>query len=131
MLNKQQIKNIEENKIVVFATLGGKNNDQPRAVIVQPSRIEKDRIILSSIQMEKTIENVKKNKKCFIDVYMPEKDDLQYKLEGEAEVFSSGKLFEEIKHFEESENLPSESPDGLKVHEIIVFHIKSFEQTNG
>ena len=77
--------------------------------------------------MRKSIENIKKNNKCFIGVYIEDKDDLQYKIEGEAEVFEEGELFEEIKTFEEAENLPPE----LKVNSIIVVKITSIEESNG
>ena len=91
-----------------------------------PSRVESDKIILSNIQMKKSIENIKKNNKCFINVYFPEKDDLQYKIEGVADVYDFGKLFEEIKLYEETENLPLE----LKVQSIIVVKIKNIIESN-
>ena len=125
MLNREQIENILAAEKVVFATAD--LNGQPRCVWVIPSRVEKDRIILSNIQMNKSIENVKENSKCFINVLLPEKEDLQYKIEGVAEVFESGDLFEEIKHYEESENLPPE----LKVWSIIVVSLTKIEQSNG
>ena len=61
-----------------------------------------------------------KNKKCFVDVYIPEKEDLQYKIDGEAEILSSGELYEEIKNFEENENGLLEC--GLTVKDIIVIN---------
>ena len=125
ILSDEQIKNIKSNQNVVFAT--SDKNNQPRCVVVIPSRVEEDRIILSSIQMNKTLENLKQNPKCFINVYVSEQDDLQYKIEGYAEIYESGSLFEEIKGFEESENLP---PD-LSVHSIVVVKIISVEESMG
>lgn len=125
MLNIQQIKNIQTAEKVIFTT--SDKNYQPRSIWVIPSRIEKNRIILSNIQMNRTFENIKQNSKCFINVLLPEQDDLQYKIEGVAEIFDEGELFKEIKNFEESENLPPE----LKVNSIIVIDLISFEQTNG
>ena len=125
MLNNEQIKNINEAGKVVFATCD--ESFKPHCVWVMPSRVEKDRIILSNIQMETSIKNVKDNKNCFINVYFPEKDDMQYKIDGVAEVFESGKLFEDIKNYEESENLPPE----LKVNSIIVVSIKNVVETIG
>ena len=66
--------------------------------------------------MNKTYENIKLNPKCFINVLIPELNDLQYKIEGLAKIVNSGELFEEIKHYEETENLPPE----LKVNSIII-----------
>ena len=125
MLKKEQIENIKENGKVVFATCDEKLF--PRCIWVVPSRVEGDKIILSNIQMEKSIENIKKNKNCFINVYFPEKDDLQYKIEGIAEIYDSGKLFEEIKRYEETENLPPE----LKVNSIIVVNVNNIVETIG
>ena len=77
--------------------------------------------------MEKSFKNIKENNKCFINVFIPEQEDLQYKIEGVAEVFENGKLFDEIKKFEETENLPPE----LKVNSIIVIKLISLEESNG
>ena len=125
MLTEKEVQNIINAEKVIFTTVS--QDFQPRSIWVIPSRVLKDKIILSNIQMGKSIDNIKSNAKCFINVYMADKDDLQYKIEGEADVFESGDLFKEIKQFEESENLPPE----LKVNSIIVIDIKSFEESNG
>ncbi len=125
MLSQQQVENITNAQKVILATASSEG--WPRAIVVMPSRVLKDKIILSNIQMEKSICNLRANPKCFINVYIEGQDDLQYKLQANAEIFDSGELFEEIKTFEESENLPPE----LKVHSIIVANIVSVEETNG
>ena len=125
MLNNKQIENIRLAEKVIFSTADKDN--QPRSVWVIPSRIERDRIILSNIQMQKSFENVKQNPKCFINVFVPDNDDLQYKIEGLATINESGELFKEIKEYEVTENLPPK----LKVNSIIIIDIKSFEETNG
>lgn len=66
-------------------------------------------------------------KKTFINVLLSELDDLQYKIQCEAEIRDNGRLFEEIKQFEESENLPPE----LKVSAIIINKIIKVEESNG
>lgn len=124
MLTNQQINNIQQAEKVIFTTC---NNNQPRSIWVIPSRVENNKIILSNIQMKKSFDNISRNPKCFIDVLIPEQDDLQYKIEGTAEIFNSGKLFEEIKIYEESENLP----DDLKVNDIIIININNIEESNG
>ena len=53
--------------------------------------------------MNKSFENISQNPKCFINVLIPEQDDLQYKIEGTAVVHNSGSLFEEIKNYLRSE----------------------------
>lgn len=125
MLTKNQIQNIIDAEKVVFTTVS--QDFQPRSIWVIPSRVLKDKIILSNIQMQKSVDNVRSNSKCFINVYIADKDDLQYKIEGDADILDCGELFEEIKQYEESENLPPE----LKVNSIIVINIKTFEQSNG
>lgn len=77
--------------------------------------------------MNKSIENINYNPNCFIDVYIKEKNDKQIKLECSAQVYSDGKLYDEIKDFEETNNLP----DDLKVRSIIVADIKSVETSEG
>lgn len=124
-LNNEQIKNIKALGKVSFSTAS--QSGQPRSIFVMPSRVEKDKIIISNIQMEKSIKNILENSKCFINVYFSEKDDLQYKIEGIATVEDSGKLFKEIKRFEESENLPPE----LKVNSIIIVSITNVEESIG
>lgn len=124
MLNKKQIKNILDLGKVVFATANG---GIPRCIWVMPSRVTKDQIVLSNIQMEKSIENVLANPNCFINVYFENQEDLQYKILGRAKVYEKGELFEEIKSYEETNNLPED----LKVHSIIVVDIKNVEESNG
>lgn len=125
MLNNKQIKNIEKAEKIIFTT--SDKNNQPRSIWVIPSKFEPDKIVLSNIQMNKTFFNILQNPKCFLNALIPELDDLQYKIEGIAQIFNSGKLFNEIKQFEESNNLPPE----LQVHAIIVIKITSIEESNG
>lgn len=127
MLSIEQIENVKKSKLVVFAT--SDVNFKPRAIVVQPSRVERDRIIICNIQMGKSFENLKVNKQCFVNVYISEEDDLQYKIEGVAEILSSGELFEDIKNYEENENGLLEY--GLTVKDIIVIKIINVEESNG
>lgn len=127
MLTEEQIKNIIDAKTAVLATAD--NFGKPRCIVLMPSRVEKDRIIVCNIQMNKTFENLKQNKNCFINVYLPEKEDLQYKIEGEAEIVNSGKLFDEIKNYEENDNGLIDA--GLCVNDIIIVNIKNIEESKG
>ena len=125
MLNEEQIKNIKFAEKVIFTT--SDKNNQPRSIWVIPSRVESNQIIISNIQMSKTFNNLQSNNKAFINVLIPEQDDLQYKIECVTEINTSGNLFNEIKNFEESENLPLE----LKVNAIIICKIKNCEESIG
>ena len=122
-LSAEQIDLILENEVIIFAT--SNINNQPRAIIVQPSRVENNRFILSNVQMEKSIENIKNNSKCFVNAYLKNDSDKQIKITGIANVYESGDLFDEIKEFEETNNLP----DTLKVHSIIVIDYTDIEIT--
>ena len=122
-LTSKQIDLILENEVIIFAT--SDLNNQPRAIIVQPSRVEKNRIIISNIQMSKSIENIKNNSKCFVNAYLKNDSDKQIKITGIANVYESGDLFDDIKEFEETNNLP----DTLKVHSIIVIDYIDIEIT--
>ena len=104
-LSEELIDLIKNNEWVIFSTADLNNN--PRAIVVIPSRIEKDRIILSNIQMNKSIEN------------------MQIKISGIADVYEDGNLYTEIKKFEETNNLP----DDLKVNSIIVIEYENIEIT--
>ena len=69
-LTKQEIEEIINNEGIIFTT---SKNDIPRSIIVLPSRVEEERIILSNIQMNKSIDNVINNSKCFINAYIEDK----------------------------------------------------------
>lgn len=122
-LSIDQINLIKNNEWVIFSTSDLNNN--PRAIVVIPSKIEKNRIILSNIQMNKSIENIKSNKKCFINAYSKDNSDMQIKIDGIANVYEDGNLYHEIKNYEETNNLP----DDLKVHSIIVIEFQNIEIT--
>ena len=79
MLNEEQIKNIKFAEKVIFTT--SDKNNQPRSIWVIPSRVESNQIVISNIQMSKTFNNLQSNNKAFINVLIPEQDDLQYKIE--------------------------------------------------
>lgn len=124
-LTIKEIEEIKNNEWVIFSTAS--IDKEPRAIIVIPSRVEKDRIILSNIQMSKSIENILSNPKCFINVYIKEQKDKQIKIKGTVKVYDSGNLFEEIKEYEETNNLPED----LKVHSIINIEFDEIEITEG
>lgn len=124
ILSNNEIEEIKNNEWVILST---STNNEPRAIVVMPSRVESDRMILSNIQMSKTIENLKKNPNCFINAYIKNNNDKQYKIECNCEIFEDGELFNEIKLYEEENNLPEE----LKVHSIIVAKYCNIEISEG
>ena len=124
-LTIQEIEDIKNNEWVIFTTAN--NINEPHSIIVIPSKIEKNRIILSNIQMKQSIENIKENHKCFINVYIKEQNDKQIKITGIGKVQESGELFNNIKEYEETNNLPEE----LKVNSIIIIEIEHIEISEG
>ena len=122
-LSTEQIELIRKNEWVIFSTADLNNN--PRAIVVIPSRIEKNRIILSNIQMNNSIKNIRNNNRCFINAYCKDNSDMQIKISGIAYVYEEGNLYTEIKDYEETNNLP----DDLKVHSIIVIEFENIEIT--
>ena len=128
MITKLTDKQIELAKVQEWVILSTTNKDgKPHSIIVQPSRIESDKIILSNIQMKTSIDNLKENNKCFINIFLKENDDMQIKIDGIAKLYDSGKLYENIKEYEETNNLPPK----LKVNSIIVIDFKNIEISNG
>ena len=123
-LTNEEIEEIKNNEWLILST---SNNNVPRSIIVLPSRVEADKIILSDIQMNKTIENIKANPNVFINVYLKKQNDKQIKIDCKATVFNDGNLFEEIKEYEETSNLPED----LKVRQIIVADIENIEICEG
>ena len=124
ILSKNEIEEIKNNEWVILST---STNNEPRAIVVMPSRVESDRMILSNIQMSKTIDDLKQNSNCFINIYIKDNNDKQYKIECNCEIFEDGELFNEIKLYEEENNLPEE----LKVHSIIVAKYCNIEISEG
>ena len=124
-LTIQEIEDIKNNEWVIFTTAN--NLNEPHSIIVIPSKIEKNQIILSNIQMKQSIENIKANPNCFINVYIKEQNDRQIKITGVGKIEESGELFNNIKEYEETNNLPEE----LKVNSIIIIEIEHIEISEG
>lgn len=124
-LKEEQIKLIKENEWMILSTAN--YNNEPHCVIVIPSRIESERIILSNIQMETTIKNLEENNQCCINIYCAKENDMQIKIHGKATIQKEGTLYQEIKEYEETNNLPKE----LKVKSIIIVEIENIKVSNG
>lgn len=124
-LNLEEVELIKNNEWVILSTANKENT--PHCIIVMPSLVENNRIVISNIQMEETIRNVEENEKCFIDVYIKEKNDKQIKINGIGKILKKGELYNNIKEYEEENNLPPE----LKVNSIIEIQIIDVTITEG
>lgn len=120
-LSNYEIEEIKKSYCIIFSTSNLRN--EPHSIIVIPSKVEKDRIILSNIQMRKSIENLKSNQNCFINVYIKDKHDKQIKIDGFGKIYNEGELFNEIKKYEETNNLSED----LKVNSVIEVDFKNIE----
>jgi hypothetical protein len=117
-LNETQLNNIKSVGTLMLATAS--KDGKPHCTIVEPSRFYEDRIIIPIVQMEISKQNMLENKNIFIHVFKEDKEDpersIQYKLNCTAEIETSGDLFEEVKHYEETEVLP----EGFYVNGIVI-----------
>ena len=124
-LNLEEVELIKNNEWIILSTANKDN--KPHCIIVMPSLVDNNRIVISNIQMEETIRNIEENEKCFIDVYIKEENDKQIKINGIGKIFEDGELFNNIKEYEEENNLPPE----LKVNSIIEIKITDVKITEG
>ena len=111
-LTQNEINLIKNNEWVIIGTC---DNNLPRCIVVMPSRVEEKQMIISNIQMDKTINNIRNNNNCFINVYLKD-EETQIKIIGTAKELTDGELYNEIKKYEETNNLPEE----LNVKSILV-----------
>ena len=120
-LNEEQLNNIKDVGTLMLATasLDGK----PHCTIVEPSRYYEDKIIIPIVQMEISKKNIEENENIFIHVFKEDENDpewsIQYKMNCKATIETTGELFKEIKHYEETEVLP----EGFYVSGIIIANI--------
>ena len=95
----------------------------PHCTIVEPSRYLEDKIIIPIVQMEITKKNIEENNNIFIHIFKEDENDseysVQYKMNCTGKIETTGELFEEIKHYEETEVLP----EGFYVNGIIIAEI--------
>ena len=128
-LNEEQLKNIKSVGIVMLATAS--KDGKPHCTIVEPSRYYEDKIIIPIVQMETSKKNIEENENIFIHVFKEDENDpdwsVQYKMNCIAKIETTGDLFEEVKHYEETEVLP----EGFFVNGIIIATIVEFKEYVG
>ena len=121
IINEKQLNDIKSVGILMLATAS--KQGIPHCTIVEPSKYFNDKIIIPIVQMETSRKNIEENENIFIHVFKEDKNDpelsTQYKINAKAKIETSGELFEEIKHYEETEVLP----EGFYVNAIIIADI--------
>lgn len=117
-LNEEQLNKIKSVGILMLATAN--KDGKPHCTIVEPSRYYEDKIIIPIVQMEISKKNIEENEDVFIHVFKEDENNpewsVQYKMNCTAKIETSGDLFEEVKHYEETEVLP----EGFFVNGIII-----------
>ena len=129
ILTDEQVETLQGVGICMIATTS--KNGIPHCTIVEPSRIDNNEIIIPIVQMVVSKQNMLENDNIFLHFYKinPEDAELntQYKLSAKAIISTEGKLFEEIKHYEETEVLP----EGFFVNGIVIAKLLSIEECIG
>ena len=120
-LTQKQLEDIKGVGIIMLATAS--KEGKPHCTIVEPSRFYDDKIVIPVVQMEISKQNILENEKVFIHIFKEDENDpewsIQYKLDCVAKIETEGQLFEEVKHYEETEVLP----EGFYVNAIIIASI--------
>ena len=128
-LTETQLNNIKEVGTLMLATAS--KDGKPHCTIVEPSRYYEDRIIIPIVQMEISKKNMLENNQIFIHVFKEDENDpeysVQYKLDCTAKIETSGDLFDEVKHYEETEVLP----EGFYVNGIVIATINDCKEYVG
>ena len=129
ILTQEQLNDIQKIGVCHIVTCG--KDSQPHATIVEPSKYDCNEIVIPIVQMVESIKNIEENNKIFIHVTKVNEeyygDSVQYKINAIATIERKGKLFEEVKHFEETERLP----EGWTVKGIVRAKLTKCIQVDG
>lgn len=129
ILTKAQLEDIKAVGTCMFVTAS--QDGQPHCTIVEPSQYHNNEIIIPIVQMIVSVDNIKQNSKVFIHITKVNKDNygdsIQYKLSALASIETRGKLYEEVKHYEETERLPA----GWTVKGIVRAKLVNVEEVIG
>ncbi len=96
-LSNEQIDFIKNNEEVIFATAD--KNGYPRAIMVIPTFIESEKIVISNMQMVASYKNIQENPKVFITSYDKARN-YSLKISGLAKYMDNGPDFDSAKDFE-------------------------------
>lgn len=118
-LTKQQLDLLSRRNLVILAT--SSPGGEPRAIIVEANKVEKDKIIITDNEMEITRDNFLANKNVFLLAY---EEDYHYglKISGGAEYYTSGGYFDFVRNLETNKG---HSPKGVVV--ITVREVTEFK----
>ena len=114
VLTQKQIDFITENEWIILAT---SSEGKPRAIMVMPSIVSADEIVISNMQMQVSSQNIRLNPSVFLVSYNKNFSEW-IKISGIAVLRADGKLFDEVKKLEAERC-------SFIPKEIIIVHINS------
>lgn len=115
MLTDDQLKFLEENKVVVLTTSSKEN--QPRSILVEASKFEADRIIMTDNYMKITRQNLLDNNKVFILCYSQNYERI-LNIEGQATYETEGENFDFVKNSEQNKDFSPKAAVVVKVTNV-------------
>lgn len=118
-LTEKQLELLSRRNLVILATAN--HNAEPRAIIVEANKAEKDKIIITDNQMGITRDNLLSNKHVFLLAY---EEDYHYclKISGDTEYFASGEYFDFVRNLETNKNYLPKGVVVVTINEIIEFN---------
>jgi len=112
----QKIKDLLEKKVVALSTIG--SDFEPNVIAVSfPKVVDRNKIVITDNLMNKTKENVLRNKKVSIAVWN-ENPEIGYQLKGEAEYLTDGSWKNFVDIMDDNEGFAHKAAIVITVHEI-------------
>lgn len=111
-----KIKQIIESNLVALATVDYEN--RPNVIAVGCVKVvSENQIVITDNFMEETSENIKKNNWVCLAVW--DKDENGYKINGDAEYYSSGEWLDFVKNLPENKSYPAKGAIVVDVLDIV------------
>ena len=112
----QKIKDLLEKKVVAFSTVG--SDFGPNVIAVSfPKVVDRNKILITDNLMNKTRENILKNKKVSIAVWN-EDPEIGYQLKGEAEYITDGDWKNLVDNMDNNKDFVHKAAIVITVYEI-------------
>ena len=128
-LTQAQLNEIKNIGVCMFVTAS--KDGKPHCTIVEPSKFFDNEIVIPIVQMVTSVNNVKENENVFLHFTKENEeyygDSTQFKIDAVAKIEKKGKMFDEVKQYEEVERLP----EGWTVKGIVRAKIVKVEEVVG
>lgn len=115
---EKQLDLLSRRSLIVLAT--SSSTAEPRAIIVEANKAEKDKIIITDNQMGTTMNNLLTNKNVFVLAY---EEDYSYglKISGNVEYYINGEYFDFVKSLEANKDYSPKGVVVVSVKEVVEF----------